>query len=131
MTGKKLFDKALKARELAYAPYSQFFVGAALLCSDGSVYTGCNVENSAHTATCCAERVALFKAVSEGKRDFVAIAVAGGKEGDIKPCYPCGVCRQALSELCRGELEIFLGDGEDVIRTTLAELLPHAFELEI
>ena len=129
MTGEQLFKIALEARTRAYAPYSHFYVGAALLCKDGSVYTGCNIENASYTPTCCAERVALFKAVSEGKTEFVAIAVAGGKDGVLDVCYPCGVCRQAFSEFCSKELKIFLGDNNRVTEITLGELLPHAFEL--
>lgn len=129
MSGEQLFKIATGARERAYAPYSGFRVGAALLCEDGSVYEGCNIENASYTPTCCAERVALFKAVFEGKRRFLAIAIAGGKENDMLACYPCGVCRQVLSEFCDGDLKIFLGDGDTVSETTLGELLPHAFEL--
>ena len=129
MTHQKLIELAAQARKNAYAPYSGFLVGAALLCSDGSVYTGCNVESASYTPTCCAERVAVFKAVSEGKRDFRAIAIVGGRanEDALEPCYPCGVCRQVLSEFSDGELEIYFGDGS---RTTLGELLPHGFFLK-
>ena len=130
MSGEQLFKIATKARERAYAPYSGFCVGAALLCEDGSVYEGCNIENASYTPTCCAERVALFKAVSEGKRRFLAIAIVGGKDDDLIACYPCGVCRQALSEFCDRDLKIYLGDGDTVGETTLGELLPHAFELK-
>ena len=96
MYEKRLIELALKARENAYCPYSGFAVGAALLCQDGTIYTGCNIESSAYTPTVCAERTAFFKAVSEGKREFVCIAVAGGrKDADLLPITtPCGVCRQ-------------------------------------
>ena len=102
MTPEKLVALALEARERAYTPYSGFAVGAALLCADGSVYQGCNIENAAFGPTVCAERVAVFKAVSEGKRDFAAIAVAGGRAGqDVTGLFPpCGVCRQVLREFC-------------------------------
>lgn len=117
-----LIKKAQKAREKAYAPYSDFRVGAALYCTDGSIYEGCNIENASFTPTVCAERVALFKAVSEGKRSFKAIAIAGGS----CPCSPCGVCRQALSEFCGEDFEIILEDGTT---HTLKELLPLSFKL--
>ena len=98
MTDKELCRMAESAAEAAYNPYSRFAVGAALLCSDGSVYTGCNIENASFTPTVCAERVAVFKAVSDGKRDFVKIAIAGGKNGRLDGiCPPCGVCRQVLN----------------------------------
>ena len=95
-----LLEEALKARKAAYAPYSGFQVGAALLCADGSIYTGCNVENSSYGAACCAERTAFFKAVSEGKRSFRAIAVVGGKKDEevLEVCPPCGICRQVMRE---------------------------------
>ena len=94
----ELFKKAAEARLKSYSPYSGYSVGAALLCSDGSVYTGCNIENAAYTPTVCAERTAFFKAVSDGRRDFRAIAVAGGKDG-VDACTPCGVCRSAADKL--------------------------------
>jgi cytidine deaminase len=129
MQNKELIELALKARESAYAPYSNFFVGAALLCDDGNVYCGCNIENTAFSPTCCAERVAIFKAISEGKRKFSAIAIVGApKNGEMKMCYPCGVCRQVLSEFCDGSLKIVLYDGEKIAETTLGTLLPNAFD---
>lgn len=122
-----LMELAEQARERAYAPYSDFCVGAALLCSDGSVYTGCNIENSAFTPTCCAERVAIFKAISDGKTEFEAIAISGGKRGESKgACYPCGVCRQVIAEFCSDSFRIITADGE----STLAELLPKSFKFE-
>ncbi len=130
MNEEQLFELALRARENAYAPYSGFSVGAALLCDDGTVYTGCNVENASHTVTCCAERVAILKAVSDGKRSFEAIAIAGGRGEQINICYPCGVCLQMLSEFCDGGFKIFLGNSEGVGKTDLGELLPCAFKLE-
>lgn len=124
-----LIEKARAARERAYAPYSSFLVGAALLCDDGSVYEGCNIENSSFTPTCCAERVALFKAVSEGKRDFSAIAVIGGKTGGkCEPCYPCGVCRQVLSEFCGEDFKVIILSDDETCDISLGELLPKAFK---
>ena len=126
---KQLLKIAEEARVKAYAPYSSFFVGAALLCDDGTVYQGCNIENASFTPTCCAERVAVFKAVSEGKRDLRAIAVVGGKEGEKRGfCYPCGVCRQVLSQFCKEDFEIILSAENEVRVTTLGELLPHSFK---
>ena len=130
MTKSDLINKAKAAANSAYAPYSNFCVGAALLCNDGTLYTGCNIENAAYSVTCCGERTALFKAVSEGKRKFTDIAVVGGKSGDYSTvCTPCGVCRQALSEFCTGDMKIHLCDGEDIITYSLSELLPHSFSL--
>ena len=129
MTYSELASLAVKATERSYAPYSHFNVGAALLCADGTVYLGANIENAAYSVTCCAERVALFKAVNDGKRDFKAIAVAGGLNGEIKSaCAPCGVCRQALAEFCAPDLEIVLAlpNGEYEL-CTLKDLLPRSF----
>lgn len=124
----KLSVAAVEARKNAYAPYSGFKVGAALLTVDGKIYSGCNVENSAFSPTVCAERVALFKAISEGERAFVAIAVAGGKES-IAPTMPCGVCRQTLAEFCDGALKVISVSDEagNYTETTLGALLPNAF----
>lgn len=131
MDEKRLFSQALAARARAYTPYSHFAVGAALLCADGTVYTGCNIENAAFTPTVCAERVAFFKAVSDGHRDFAAIAVAGAPEGTAPDslCAPCGVCRQVMAEFCRVEsFRVLLGTTpEDMCVYTLADLLPLAF----
>ncbi len=122
-----LFNKAVEARENSYSLYSGYSVGAALLCSDGTVYTGCNIENAAFTPTVCAERVAIFKAVSEGRRDFAAIAVAGGKEG-VKPCTPCGVCRQVMAEFCvPSSFELILNGSDGLCHITLGELFPGGF----
>ena len=125
----ELIRLAKQAREKAYAPYSGFLVGAALLCADGTVYTGCNIENAAYTPTNCAERTAFFKAVSEGKREFAAIAiVAGPKNGMLSTTAPCGVCRQVMAEFCAPDFRILLGgEGEDYTCHTLAELLPCGF----
>lgn len=130
MTYSELLKMAEEAREGAYAPYSSFFVGAALLCDDGEVFTGCNIENASYTPTCCAERVALFSAIARGKRSFSAIAVSGGKKGERGGvCYPCGVCRQALQEFCNADMKIILGENGELTVTTLGELLPMAFNL--
>ena len=113
MTDRDLLSRAIAARETAYAPYSGFTVGAALLCGDGTVYDGCNIENAAHTPTVCAERTAFFKAVSEGKRAFTAMAVAGG----TAPCPPCGVCRQVMAEFCDGDFAVILqGENGEILR---------------
>lgn len=126
-----LMALALKARDDAYTPYSHFTVGAALLCDDGSVYTGSNIENAAFSPTVCAERVAFFKAVSEGKRAFKAIAVTGGKQGDPPDALvaPCGVCRQVMMEFCRAEaFDVILGDSPENMKTMrLADILPLGF----
>ena len=122
-----LFSQASDVRANSYSPYSGYSVGAALLCSDGSVYTGCNIENAAYTPTVCAERTAFFKAVSSGERDFCAIAVAGGKDG-VEFCTPCGVCRQALAEFCGADFRIYLGaEGKPTRAYRLSALLPEAF----
>lgn len=131
MNNSDLIKFASEARTKAYCPYSGFAVGAALLCNDGSVYTGCNIENSAFSPTVCAERTAFFKAVSDGKKDFVKIAVVGGnaeKEPDIY-CPPCGVCRQVMKEFCSADFEIIIAKNTDEYKTkTLAELLPESFD---
>lgn len=131
MDKNKLLAIAKEARENAYAPYSSFRVGAALLCSDGEIYTGCNIENSAFSPTCCAERVAVFKAVSDGKRKFSAIAVVGGKnDSDINaPCYPCGVCRQVMSEFCDDNFLIITENNGTAESSTLADILPKRFKI--
>ena len=129
MLAKTLVAKAEKTMMGAYAPYSGFFVGAALLTKSGKVYTGCNIENAAYSPTCCAERTAFFKAVSEGEREFEAIAVVGGDHGRITGIFPpCGVCRQVMLEFCGPEFRIYLGEGNGKFRTvTLPELVPYAF----
>ena len=129
MTDLELIRLAKQAREAAYAPYSRFMVGAALLCADGTVFTGCNIENAAYTPTNCAERTAFFKAVSEGKREFTAIAiVAGAQGGSLATTAPCGVCRQVMMEFCKPDFRILLGqEGEGYECFTLAELLPQGF----
>ena len=129
MTNGELVELALEARKKAYAPYSKHLVGAALLTKSGKVYTGCNVENAGYTPTNCAERTAVFKAVSEGEREFVSIAVVGGMaNADHLPiCAPCGVCRQVLREFCDPEaFKVILGTDrpEDTKVMLLSELLP-------
>lgn len=126
MTDRDLIDISISAQEFAYAPYSQFKVGAALLCTDGSVYTGCNIENSTYGATNCAERTAVFKAVSEGKREFSAIAITSSG-GELT--FPCGICRQVLSEFSP-RMRVILSDNDNNIKTfSLSELIPHSFRL--
>ena len=131
MENKELVAKALEARSVAYTPYSGFRVGAALLCADGTVYGGCNIENAAFGPSCCAERTAFFKAVSEGKREFSAIAIVGGPAGKEPEdfCPPCGVCRQVMAEFCDPEtFRIVLMNGDGEIRDyLLKELLPLGF----
>ncbi len=128
MTPEKLISLAVEAMGNAYAPYSGFRVGAALLCSDGTVYTGCNIENAAYSPTNCAERTAIFKAVSEGRRDFTAIAVCGGKNGIITNlCTPCGVCRQVLREFCKDDFPVYLAHKDGFKALTLGDLLPYSF----
>ena len=130
MKPEELLSLAKEAMGNAYAPYSGFFVGAALLAADGTVYTGCNIENSAFGPTNCAERTAFFKAVSEGKREFTAIAVVGGKEGTIEGlCPPCGVCRQVMQEFCGPDFMIYMGKKEGFEAVKLKDLLPYGFSL--
>ena len=130
MEDQELVRLALGARERAYAPYSKFQVGAALLTGTGRVYQGCNIECASYTPTNCAERTAFFKAVSEGERDFVAIAIAGGPAGAPvkRACPPCGVCRQVMREFCGPSFRVLLVKGTGERREfTLAELLPESF----
>ncbi len=126
-----LIKEALEARKMAYTPYSHFQVGAALLTTDGKIYRGCNIENAAYTPTNCAERTAFFKAVSEGKREFTAIAIVGGAEDatEFDWCAPCGVCRQVMEEFCdESTFEIVLARSVDVYEIyTLKELFPKGF----
>ena len=128
MTDRALIELAIEARKMSYSPYSGFRVGAALVGKSGKVYTGCNVENAGYSPTNCAERTAVFKAVSEGEREFTAIAVVGGKCEEIAPmCAPCGVCRQVLAEFCDKDFRVVLGTPDNVQVFTLAELLPLSF----
>ncbi len=131
---EELIAMAYDAQKMAYAPYSRFTVGAALLCQDGTIYTGCNIENAAFTPTNCAERTAFFKAISEGKREFLAIAIVGSHmdEGEEETfCMPCGVCLQVMAEFCKPDsFLIITTDGDQEYRTyLLRELLPHGFTL--
>jgi len=132
MDYKELVKMALEAREMSYSPYSNFKVGAALLTKNGKVYKGCNVENAAYSPANCAERTAIFKAVSDGERDFVAIAIVGGSadNDELTICPPCGVCRQVINEFvdCE-EFDIVLGTNkpEDMRVFKLKELLPLGF----
>lgn len=122
-----LIAAAAAARDKAYAPYSRFQVGAALLTAGGRVYTGCNIENASYGLTVCAERVALFQAVAAGEREFTALAVAGG---DLEACFPCGACRQVLAEFAP-DLEVITGrPGGPIHRRHLKELLPDTFTLK-
>lgn len=127
-----LIQKATEARNQSYAPYSHFSVGAALLCADGSLYTGANIENASFSPTVCAERLAFFRAVHDGHRDFTAIAIVGGKSGqEIDAfCAPCGVCRQVISEFCAGDFLIILSNGKESRTYTLDDLLPCRFDLD-
>lgn len=128
MDGKALMARAVEAMSKAYAPYSGFCVGAALLCEDGTVYEGCNVENASYGATNCAERTAFFKAISEGKRKFTAIALCGGKGGKLTDfTAPCGICRQVMREFCGKDFVIYLTNGEQLQQYTLEQLLPQSF----
>lgn len=129
MLKARLIDEAMRAREAAYCPYSGFAVGAALLTKSGKVYLGANIENASYTPTVCAERVAFFKAVSEGERDFEAIAIAGAKRGEEPQGLfpPCGVCRQVMAEFCSGDFKVILADGGEGTVLNLAEILPYGF----
>ena len=125
-----LIDIAKEARKNSYSPYSNFKVGAALLTKDNKVYTGCNVENGAYTPSCCAERTAFVKAISEGNKEFDSIAVVGGKDNTDEFCLPCGVCRQFISEFCDKDFKIYVTDNKEIKCYTLEELLPYSFKLE-
>ncbi len=130
MTAEQLVELAKQARERAYVPYSGFAVGAALLCKDGTLYQGCNIENAAYGPTMCAERTAFFKAVYDGQRDFEAIAVAGGRAGEeVSGLFPpCGVCRQVMREFCGLDFKIYMAkENGEYVEQTLGELLPYSF----
>ena len=129
MKPEELIAMATEAMGHAYAPYSGCWVGAALLCADGSVYQGCNIENGSFTPTICAERTALFKAIYDGKRDFSAIAVVGGKNGEISGYFPpCGVCRQVMREFCKDDFKVIMGGKNDEFKVmNLSEILPESF----
>lgn len=129
MTYSDLLSQAIEAMSKSYSPYSDCKVGAALLTKSGKVYTGTNIENAAFSPTVCAERVAFFKAISEGETEFSAIAVVGGKNGKINGIFaPCGVCRQVMREFCNNDFKIIMGINEAEYKTiTLSELLPISF----
>ena len=131
MTDRELIEQAIEARKMSYSPYSHYAVGAALLCEDGSVYQGCNIENAAYTPCNCAERTAFFKAVSEGKKRFSKIAVVGGKAdaSELDHCTPCGVCRQVMMEFVRpSDFQILMAHSMAEYEVcTLEELLPRGF----
>ena len=130
MKAETLIDLAKQAMQNAYAPYSGYQVGAALLGTDGRVFTGCNVENAAFSPTVCAERTAFAKAVSEGCRTFSALAVCGGKDGVITGMFPpCGVCRQVMREFCDDDFPVYLVTVQGYETRTLAQLLPDSFSL--
>ena len=137
MDYKDLISQALEARRYAYAPYSHFMVGAALLCADGKVFKGCNIENAAFSPSMCAERTAFAKAISEGYSDFTAIAIVGAPSDSngVNICTPCGVCRQVMREFCQQDFQIICAKtdekGEFLEQKvfTLAEMLPESFTL--
>ena len=130
---KQLIEKAFEAQKRSYSPYSNFQVGAALLCKDGTIFQGCNIENAAYTPTNCAERTAIFSAIAQGNNEFTAIAIVGNKaglkQGEGDYCSPCAVCRQVMAEFC--DLDTFkvimAKDTDDYLEYTLGELLPLAF----
>ncbi len=127
---EELIKYALSMRKMSYTPYSHFNVGAALLSAEGKIYTGCNIENASFTPSNCAERTAFFKAVSEGVKDFTAIAIVGGKDGETELdfCPPCGVCRQVMSEFCNDDFKVIVAKSETEYRVyTLPEILPDRF----
>ena len=129
MSPEQLIELAKEAMTHAYVPYSGYKVGAALLCADGTVYQGCNIENAAYGPPNCAERTAIFKAVYDGYRDFTAIAVVGGKDGVISGAFPpCGVCRQVMREFVEDDFMIYMGGAEGYESMTMAELLPAGFK---
>lgn len=130
MTPERLVSLAKEAMTRAYAPYSGYKVGAALLCADGTVYQGCNIENASYSPTNCAERTAFFTAVCDGKRDFSAIAICGGKDGNITGLFPpCGVCRQVMREFCDEDFKVYMVTPDGYETRTLADLLPDSFSL--
>ena len=129
MSNKELVKAAFDAMSKAYAPYSGYTVGAALLGKSGTLYTGCNIESASYSPTNCAERTAFFKAISEGEREFSKIAIVGGKQGDVTDMFmPCGVCRQVMAEFCDDDFEIIVAlTPNDFKSFTLKELLPFGF----
>jgi cytidine deaminase len=127
---KELISRALEMRNYSYTPYSHFNVGAAILAKNGTIYTGCNIENASFTPTNCAERTAFFKAVSEGVKEFTAIAITGGPDGatELEYCPPCGVCRQVMSEFCKDDFVVICAKSVDEYKAySLTEILPDRF----
>lgn len=131
MDNKELIQLAINAAKNSYSPYSNYKVGAALLTKNGKVYLGTNIENSTYAATNCAERTAIFKAISEGEKEFEKIAIVGGQNGDFTDfCAPCGICRQVINEFCDKNFKIILGTKDlEYKEYTIEELLPLAFKL--
>lgn len=129
MNKKDLFILAKQAMQISYAPYSNYNVGASLLCKNGKTYTGCNIENASYSLTNCAERIALFSAVANGEKEFEAICIVGGKNGVITDyAMPCGACRQVLSEFCDEDFKVYIGINEnDIKEYKLGDLLPYSF----
>ena len=126
MTDQELIERAFAMHEFSYVPYSKFPVGAALLCADGTVFTGCNVENAAYGSTICAERTAAVKAVSEGHKSFRRIAIWGNSKSY---CWPCGACRQFLAEFGREDMVVLVGQANgEFVSLTMGDLLPHTFD---
>lgn len=130
MSAEKLIASAKEAMMRAYSPYSGYKVGAALLCKDGTIYQGCNIENASYGGTNCAERTAFFKAVYDGHREFSAIAICGGKDGNITGLFPpCGICRQVMGEFCGKDFLIYMIGANDTYEVkTLQDMLPFSFE---
>ena len=132
MSNEELINEAFKAMKNAYAPYSKYHVGACVLCKDGKTFYGANIENASYGATNCAERTAIFSAVANGKHNFKALAVVGGKDGEelLPECMPCGICRQVLAEFCSKEFPVVLGTKDKFKVYKLEDLLPYAFTKE-
>jgi cytidine deaminase len=128
MNPNNLINLACEALKKAHAPYSDYKVGAALLCADGTVFKGCNVENASYGLTNCAERTALFSAITAGQTEFTALAVAASSE---PAPFPCGACRQVLAEFCGPDFPVYIKNSDDYASTTLGELLPHSFDLKV
>ena len=127
----EMIKKAVDAMDKSYSPYSKCRVGACLMGENDEYYTGCNIENASYSATCCAERTAIFKAVSEGEKRFRAIAIVGGIDGNIKEYFPpCGACRQVMSEFCSEDFEVILFDGENKKVLKFSDVLPYPFGSE-
>ena len=130
MNKKDLFMLAKDAIKNSYAPYSQYNVGAVLLCKNGNIYKGCNIENVSYSLTNCAERTALFSAIANGEKEFESLCVVGGKKGEITDyAMPCGACRQVLAEFCDADFKVFVGVNEnDIKEYKLSDLLPYSFD---